>query len=202
MMYNRLHVSRGNDKLGKRTTANVSLLPIITCQPDVPCAKDCYARRLAINKETIKAWMDNTAFAVHDPAGFGASLFTWLVKHKTAFFRWHVAGDVPSLAYQAMMKAIAVNFLDTRFLAMTKWPGGDWLDQDGERIGNLSVIYSTWPGSPIPNKHELIRRGFNGMNWQEGDERAPKHAVLCKGACDHCRACWADRWVEMVLHKH
>jgi hypothetical protein len=200
MMHNRLHISPGNSKIGKRSTPNVSLLPVVTCPPEAPCAKDCYARRLAINKETIAAWLDNTAFALHDPGAFCAEVSSYCQKKKPAFFRWHVAGDIPSEAYQIGVIATAEVCPDTNFLIFTKRLGYNWKG----KAENLKVFFSSWPGDgmEVDSRWVIKNRGMTGVAWQDSDERAPKGGFHCTGSCEDCRSCWDSGMTDLLLASH
>jgi hypothetical protein len=196
MLSDRLHVSVGNTKIGK--TANVSLLPIVTCPQGVPCVVDCYARKLAYPTTVVKAWMDNTAFAMNDPQGFMESVLDWLEENKPKFFRWHVSGDIPNKEYQRGMEDMAVCFPETSFLVFTKRTEYVW-----EKRENLRVFFSAWIGAEMPSRAVLTAAGFTGVAYIEGDERAPKDAMVCKGRCDSCRACWKKgEAASLLLHKH
>jgi hypothetical protein len=183
MMHNRLHVSEGNRKIGLRTTANVSLLPGVTCGEKVPCIGVCYARKALRNKEVITAWTENTLLAMNDLELFKELLVEWLDKHPlVSFFRWHVAGDVPSAAYANMMVSIAWRFPKVNFLVFTKRYEIDWVDEEGRLPSNLMVLWSAWPGWAFPNEGERVASGARGIAWLEGDERIPEGRVLVRVA--------------------
>lgn len=195
MMANKLHVSVGNTKIGR--TANVSLLPVVTCPQGVACAKECYARLLMYSKTAEKAWLDNTAYAVNDPRGFIRSVWEWVDSHKVEYFRWHVGGDVPSYAYYEGMCDIARFFGYVEFLVFTKrreyiWP----------RLGNLHVIWSAWVGEVVPTLEQRRSSGIERVAWVEGDGRAPKSAIGCRGTCERCRECWGGGSEDLLLKKH
>lgn len=199
-MHNRLHVSRGNRKIGE--TANLSLCPVSTCVEGVPCVGDCYARRAMRNKQVITAWVENTMLAIWNLSLFEELLEGWLAAHQPSFFRWHVAGDVPNEAYGLMMMRIALKFPKTRFVVFTKryelyWVlPGTWREQPA----NLTVLWSAWPGWPMPWEEEREARGVEGVAWIEGDERVPKGTERCKGSCLECRGCWEGK--SVVLKRH
>jgi hypothetical protein len=197
----KLHISLGNTKIGKRSTPNVSLLPIVTCPAGTPCAKRCYARRLCINKETIAAWLDNTAFALHDPIRFCAEVSGWIAKKKPAFFRWHVAGDIPSAEYQTGVLAVAAAHPATNFLIFTKRLDYSWK----EKTSNLKVFLSRWPGDDwghISTQQFCRVKGFSGTAWLAADSRAPRDGFHCKGSCEDCRACWDSNMSDLLLASH
>lgn len=195
MLVDRLHVSVGNTKIGK--TANLSLLPVITCPQGVPCARECYARLLLYSPTAEKAWMDNTAFAMNDPVAFITEVYCWLQKNMPKFFRWHVSGDIPGSIYQKGMVDLAVAFPNVRFLVFTKRLEYTWPLQK-----NLRVIFSAWPEAWMPSVATLKAQGFDGVAYVEGDERAPKDAFVCAGSCERCRACWDREEKALLLHRH
>lgn len=108
---NKLHVSKENSKMGKVTS--VSLTPVVSCPPNVPCSKICYAMgsyRLRQNVRT--AWDDNYDFWASDPIGFFTAIDKYLAstKRPIKFFRWHVGGDIPNQRYLNSMCGIARDF--------------------------------------------------------------------------------------------
>jgi hypothetical protein len=199
MMHNRLHVSRGNRKIGE--TANLSLCPVSTCVEGVPCAGDCYARRAMRNKQVITAWVENTMLAIWDLEEFERQLREWIVENRPSFFRWHVGGEVPGEAYKRMMIRVALEWPETNFLCFTKRYELKWrIEGTREKPTNLIVLWSAWPGWPMPSCEEREAHGVEGVAWIEGDERVPKGTERCKGSCLQCRGCWEGK--SVVLKRH
>lgn len=198
MMHNKIHVSSANSKIGK--TANISLLPIVTCGEHALCADRCYARKLCYSKTAQNAWLENTAYAINNPWGFIDDLYSWIKKNQPKFFRWHVAGDVPSINYASGMRWLARHCPKTKFLAFTKRYQYDWTDF-GVNIPNLIVYWSAWPGMALPDREDMKSKGVRGVAWLEGDERIPPKTTKCEGSCEDCRFCWVGK-KDVVLHKH
>lgn len=197
MMHNRIHISRGNTKIGE--TGNISLLPIITCPEGVPCAKYCYARGLAYSPTALKAWADNTAYAQNDLSAYMDDVEAWIQTYEPAFFRWHTSGDAPSARYAFHMVGIALRNPKTRFLVFTKRYQYNWTY--GRPFPNLTVYHSAWPGLVLPTKEERDKLGVSAVAWLDGDTRIPEGTPECKGRCDQCRFCW-NIGGDVVLHKH
>ena len=110
----------GNTKLGA-AIMNLSLTPIITCHPKVPCKSMCYALR-AYNRwpSVKKAWDHNTMLWMNNPGAFEDSLKKAIDKENPNRFRWHVGGDIPDQRYLDMIYGTAMLFPATRFLVFTK----------------------------------------------------------------------------------
>lgn len=195
MLVDRVHVSLGNRKLGN--TPNVSLLPVITCPAGVPCAKECYARGLMYSPSATRAWVDNTALAMNNPVRFHAEVYEWIRKNKPSFFRWHVSGDVPSEEYLTGMHAVMKNFPQTMFMCFTKRTEFFW-----DELENLKTTFSFWPGDGLSRRGVRKLTGISSFAWLEGDERAPRNALVCGGSCVSCRACWDSSLTDVVLKKH
>jgi len=179
-------VSTGNIKVG--AVPNVSLMPCSTCRQDVPCAKrgNCYALKSLMYPNVRRAWGDNTAMAQNDRDGYFTMVTDYLKRKSPRLFRWHVSGDIPpenSQDYLERMKTVAREFPDTRFLVFTKRFGLDFRN----RPANLSVVFSMWPGMPVPRRKAGIRRAW----VQDGTEtRVPADSIECSGNCESCGMCW------------
>jgi hypothetical protein len=152
-----LHIVPGNPKIGART-ANVSLKsgpPKAggTCMNCANCVKKCYDLKAdRAYPEVLTARLENAHLAIHELDLFERAMIEYLSRKKNLqFFRWHVGGDIPSLAYLHMMARIAQSFPHVRFLVFTK----HWREKDGlsletfARPKNLAMLLSCWESSPI-----------------------------------------------------
>lgn len=123
------HISKGNAKVGD--TDAFSLLPVFTCSAfaQATCGHCengcCYALKSMIYPSARKAWMENTALAMHNVP----QLFKQLVSHfqkmqqknkLPRFFRLHVSGDFVSAEYLKMWCFIAEIFPQVTFYTYTK----------------------------------------------------------------------------------
>lgn len=193
---NKLHVSKENSKMGKVTS--VSLTPVVSCPPNVPCSKICYAMgsyRLRQNVRT--AWDDNYNFWASDPIGFFTAIDKYLAstKRPIKFFRWHVGGDIPSQRYLNSMCGIARDFDNIKFLAFTK----NHLLDFSLIPDNLTIIASMWV--KWGNANVPLRKAW----YQDGTEtRIPSNALECHGNCETCGLCWNLPSIgrDVVFYKH
>ena len=191
-MKGRINISLGNTKLGK--VPNVSLPAIITCPPNVPCAKDCYCNSDVFYwKQAREKWEENYQLYQTDPYGYFAQLDKFLLKVKPKFFRYHVSGDAPNQLYVDNMLLLAAKHNKTNFLVFTKRFELFW-----EKMPNFKVKYSAW-GMDIPVKTPRA--------WVIPQENIPKGEEVymgrkvCKGKCDDCYFCWLNN-ADVVLIKH
>lgn len=176
-------VSHGNTKLG--AFPNLSLCPGTDCG-NVPCKQQCYAMKAFRQyKDVRECWQRNSNAARTDLVGFMADVRAYLTANRPRFFRWHVAGDIPTLKYWVHMKRIARLFPDVRFLCFTKRANlGMRCKPD-----NLTVVFSMWPG--WGDEKRIRRKGLPIAWMQDGTEdRIPDDALECPGGCDECGMCW------------
>ena len=189
----RLTISTGNSKLG--TIPNISLMPIKSCPPGVPCAKLCYCNRALVQYPAVRrAWGDNQKLWEQNEIRYFRQLKDYLAKHRPRLFRYHVGGDVPDSTYFINMLHIADLFKETEFLAYTK----NFLlpELTAPTPTNLTVILSMWPGQPDP--------GLNGFrrSWLSHDPRAPLSAFPCPGKCSVCGYCWGQDRDDIKFDLH
>lgn len=192
-------ISGGNTKLGQ--IPNLSLTPgktctklaCETCYKDDCYAFDCYRRF----KATKAAWDANTKLALEDLPTMEGDLngyFSGLASPR--FFRVHVGGDFFSLEYAEMWARVATAAPNTKFLAFTKafdvvqkvrWPN------------NFRLVYSAWPGVPVPPAGRPIAWMDDGT-----ETRIPDKAIHCPGNCDSCGMCWSleDIGLDVYFIKH
>ena len=158
---NHLHISCGNNKLGKGIH-NISLLPSDTplCNKKgdqlvnisgtcggccSECKNNCYAVKTALyhHNSCIPAWGDNTLLARHNLEQFKRELLTYLDKNIVGAFRWHVSGEIPSRDYLEMMLDVSRETPTTQFYVYTK--RYEWIEEVADRIpDNLHVTVSVW----------------------------------------------------------
>lgn len=189
-------ISLGNTKMGE--TPSVSLTPCRTCPASAPCRKDCYAFKAYRMFPSVRAaWDENTRIAELDLSRFMDAVRKYLDDYKPRFFRWHVAGDIPSPPYYTQMRALARAFPETHFLCFTKRYG---YVLGTPRESNLQVVFSMWPGYG-PTRRNRFPRAW----MQDGTEtRVPATALECPGNCESCGMCWHLDQIgrDVVFHKH
>lgn len=182
-------ISHGNTKTGP--VASVSLLPFITC-PAIcrnTCGPLCYAAKLANLRPTVlNAWAMNTAILMDRPAQFWEEVNAAICAVR--YFRYHVAGDIPTPAYFAEMIRSAQNHPETEILAFTKR-----FDTVNAALtvaplpGNLHILFSGWTNLQPENPHNLPETNVYSKgsapdeNWKQ-----------CGGNCFSCACrgvgCW------------
>lgn len=177
-----LRISPRNSKV---PFPNISHTPIKGCGNCGECAGDCYAMRPYRQYPNTKAaWDSNLELWEADPDRYIADLMAFLGKTRKRMFRFFVAGDVPDQRYiDQVMSAAACKYPHIRFLVFTKMHHLDY----SERPDNLQVVFSQWPGMPMPTRTDGIQ-----LAWmQDGTEkRIPKDALWCPGNCGNCGMCW------------
>ena len=195
-MSNTISISPGNSKMG--VIPSVSLPPIKTCPAGCPCAKKCYAAKLCrIRKNVREAYERNLAAWNEDPAAYEMQVKA--AACTTRFFRWHVAGDIPSMEYLQMVFRIARDLPGTEFLMFTKrYNLVNDLMYNEDLPRNLHVIFSEWGEGFKPyNPHNLPTAAviFKGEepkdNWK-----------VCGGNCTECACrgcgCWELKKGETI----
>ena len=113
----KISISAGNAKMG--AIPSVSLPACTTCNPEAPCFKKCYARRIEARRASVReAYARNLDVLREDPRAY------WIQVRAAAcvtrFFRFHVSGDIPGDAYFMEMVNLAEALPNTIFLAFTK----------------------------------------------------------------------------------
>lgn len=197
-----IHISNGNSKTG--AIPSFSLPSGITCSSQAckTCyVQGCYARKIERLRPSVhKAYEDNLLYAKRHPAVLEKYLdYYFSMLNAPRLFRIHVAGDFFSRSYFEMWLRIAREHPGTRFLAFTKREAiiRPYLDDLPE---NLSLVWSAWPGIPVP-KTIITKLPVAWM--QDGTEgRIPMDAVECPGHCEQCAKCWAMDGCNVVFHKH
>jgi hypothetical protein len=204
-----IHMPRANKKTGTIPVWNI--LPYITCSCEARegCGKEgCYAVKNALahgynleKNSCLKAWVENTVYAIKYASELETYLDAWLTKHNPAFFRIHGSGDFFNVAYAEMWYRLAKNHPETKFLAFTKqW---DIVRQVPFYVlDNFSLVLSGWTGINIPDD---LREYYRCAWCDDGEEnRIPADAIECPGHCDSCGLCWAlkDIGRDTFFHKH
>ena len=188
MTNNQISISRGNAKMG--AIPSVSLPACTTCNPDAPCFKKCYARRLAARRATVRdAYARNLEILTDTPYSYWAQVQGAAVT--TRFFRYHVSGDIPNADYLQNMVTTAHALPGTTFLAFTKQYHivNDYLNNGGAIPSNLKIIFSNWGAWKCENPHglpvcEIVLKG---------SEPAPGWKI-CGGNCTACACAGIGCW--------
>lgn len=93
----KIHISTTNEKLGGQI-ASINMPAGITCRPDAPCARLCYAMRGNYRFQNVqKAHAENLAAYREDPDGFFDAVADCTRLFR--FVRWHASGDIVDAEY-------------------------------------------------------------------------------------------------------
>jgi hypothetical protein len=195
--YNGVCIREGNTKIG--AAMNVSLMPGLSCNPEVPCLKLCYDAKLANFRSNIKrSRLQNYEVWRATPDLYFAAIRKALRKVSPTHFRWHVGGDIPNQAYYAEMVQIALEFPAVKFLAMTKSRQLDFT----ATAPNLTVLASQWADF----QWAAEGRGKTDIRFKaEKKTRAIRpQEYLCPADCVKCgRVCWAVKaGTTVVFDQH
>ena len=194
-------ISKGNSKMG--AIPSVSLPACITCNPDAPCFKLCYAAKISRLYKTVKnAYDRNLDILNADPARY------WLDVKQGAkmarYFRFHVSGDIPNAAYFAEMVKLAHELPNTNFLAFTKQYHivNEFITNGGAIPSNHKIIFSNWGAWKCENPHALPECEI----ILKGSEPAPDWKI-CGGNCTECACagigCWELKQGETIaIYQH
>lgn len=89
-------ISKGNSKMG--AIPSVSLPACITCNPNAPCFKLCYAAKITRLYKTVKtAYENNLSILTDDPIEYWDQVKQ--AAQMARYFRYHVSGDIPNIEY-------------------------------------------------------------------------------------------------------
>ena len=181
-------VSNTNSKLGGQIYS-INLPAVVTCRPDAPCFKGCYARKGNWTFTNVKNSLESNLEAYKsNPDLFFESVAAQTVL--TRFCRWHSSGDIVDMKYFEGMCKVARKNKDTHYLCFTKKYEiiNEFLSK-GKRIPkNLSIVFSAWDNWIPENPYSLPMTSVYGDKFN--NELIPKDAIPCGGKCENCQACW------------
>lgn len=163
---------------------SVSLPAGRTCRPDCPCFKKCYARKLErIRRSVREAYRRNYELLCCDPETYWREVEAAVMM--TAYFRFHVSGDIPDMQYLRKMIEVADRQKHCQILVFTKRFDlvNKYLDEQLSIPGNLHIIFSAWKGMKMENPHSLPEAH---VIFRDGTTTASKKAVPCGGNCATC----------------
>lgn len=197
----KVSISKGNSKMG--AIPSVSLPACITCNPNAPCFKLCYAAKITRLYKTVKtAYENNLNILKENPA-----LYWDQVKQgaqMARYFRYHVSGDIPNSEYFNNMVLLARELPNTNFLAFTKQYDiiNCFLANGGEIPNNLKIIFSNWGAwkcfNPfgLPECEIILKGSAPATEWK-----------ICGGNCTECACrgigCWELKQGETIaIYQH
>ena len=197
----KVSISKGNTKMG--AIPSVSLPACITCNPDAPCFKGCYAVKLAKRFEATDASYHRNL----DVLKSNPELYWLQVKAAacmTRYFRYHVSGDIVNKEYFNNMIKLANELTGTKFLVFTKQYHiiNEYLNNGGIIPSNLKVILSNWGTWKCNNPHKLPVCEVIFKGDQPDDDWK-----ICGGNCTDCACrgvgCWEVKNNETIaIYKH
>ncbi len=189
----KINISEGNSKIGK--IPNLNLPPVATCGKDLPCYKECYARKSFAQYPNVRtAWEGNLLYFNEHPYKFFSDWDGYLRYKKPDLFRIHSAGDMPDEWYLEALKRLTWDHPHTTFLMFTKRYDYDFTDIPE----NFKIYLSTWPGLALPANPEGLP-----LAWIEADDRKPEEYFRCPGNCGDCHhTCWQMDGIAVAFPKH
>ena len=206
----RFTLTNGNTKLGKGIPA-INLPPVVTCNPNAPCFKYCYARRGHFQYNNVKncyernykAYKENPKQYFKDIAA-QTKLFS--------FVRVHASGDCPDINYLKGLVWVAKQNPQTMYLMFTKQYKivNDYMNHAHKIPSNLRIVFSCWmkwiPDNPYNFPTTWVRFPETGKEkqfYKECNSMIPVNSFKCTGYCPDCLMCWkADKGQAIEFKKH
>lgn len=183
-----VYISPGNNKMGH--IPSFSTMPIKTCARDVPCAKDCYAVKLArVFKTTRNTWEANTE-AVQEGRydEIESDILAYLDRTGAEQFRWNVSGDIHDPGFMNMMVRVAKARRSVTFMAFTK-KYALVPRHASELPGNLRIVLSSWKDF---RPADALKAEYPVAYFDDGTDDCgiPTDAFHCGGNCEKCLKCF------------
>ena len=201
MNQQKVSISLGNRKMGE--IPSVSLPACVTCNPDAPCFKECYAAKIErIYKTAAAAYNRNLDILNTDWNSYWEQVRRAVSMAR--YFRFHVSGDIPNAAYFKEMVITARKYPNTTILVFTKQYSivNHYIDVFGALPNNLKVIFSNWGAWKCNNPYNLPQCEviFKG-------EKPADQWKICGGNCTECACagigCWELKNNETIaIYKH
>lgn len=197
-----IHISHSNKKMND--IPSFSLPSGETCSKTAckTCyVQGCYARKIEKLRPNVHRTYEENLDAAKNHLGYLEEYLNTYFDSPNAprIFRIHVAGDFFSEQYYLMWTRVAAKHPETKFLAFTK-QYSIILPHLGSIPENFSLVWSAWPGVPVPKS---VRACLPVAWMQNGEEkRVPRTAKQCNGNCLSCTSCWAEKEKDVVFLKH
>lgn len=199
----RPYISLANSKLGI-SIPTVNMPYAMSCRPDAPCFKECYAHRGNMGFKNFKnVTSENYQAYIENPIGFFKVIEYYLEMCPYKYFRWHSSGDIPDSQYLELMCKLARKCKRTTFLCFTKKHEivNTYLNEH-RKPSNLILVLSNWGDWVCPNPHNLP------TSWVELKGKTcmiPNDANICNGYCGDCcntkSSCWKLSKNQSVVFK-
>ena len=201
-------ISTSVSKLGI-AIPTINLPAGITCRPDAPCQKGCYAKKGNFCYKKVKNGIEmNLKAYLDNPKRYFEKIEYTLKMIPYQCFRYHSSGDVVDTMYLELMCKTARKCKTTKFLCFTKkYELVNEYVESGKRIpSNLIIVFSCW-GSYIPeNPYNFPTSHVRFKNGKD-NEYIPENAVECTGFCGECcntdSSCWKmKKGSSVVFNQH
>lgn len=190
-------ISPGNTKLG--AIPSVSLPSIITCR-SCACNNVCYAKKLERLRPTVRnAYQHNLEVLQTDPETYWREVEAQIMLSR--YFRFHVSGDIPDIAYLMHMAEAARRNPHCEILCFTKkYEIVNSYTTVNAIPPNLHIIFSAWVGLEMVNPFSFPEAH---VRYRDGTTTANESAKECGGNCSECAAtdkgCWTLAAGEQII---
>ena len=195
------NVSNTNSKLGGQILS-INMSAGITCRPDAPCYKGCYAKHGHwLYSNVQKSLQENLEHYKENPKLFFDSVATQTALSR--FVRWHSSGDIVNSEYFEGMCRVARKNKETHYLCFTKKYEivNSYLDSGKKIPKNLTIVFSAWSGWLPENPYHLPTTYVYGKDFR--NELIPQDSIPCVGSCEKCQACWQlKKGMSVWFKKH
>lgn len=187
-----ISISEGNVKMG--SIPSFSVTPLRTCPTGIPCANECYARRMEKRRDnTAKAYRNNTESILHRPNDVVRILTYYIKRRNLTHFRFNVAGDFKLPGYWEVVVRVARACPNCKFLAFTKL----YSIQERRKPSNLTVVLSVWKDY----KPENPKYGLAYFDDGTPECNVPENTFVCRGGCSTCLYCFYMDKKQAVIFK-
>lgn len=196
-----VRISHTNSKLGA-AIPSVNLPAGITCRPDAPCFKECYARHGNFLYENVKKSLANNLKAYDTNPNL---YFQMILEGSRGYkrFRWHSSGDIVDTRYLEGMCWVARRNKETNYLCFTKkFEIVNNYVAEGHRIPkNLTIVFSGWTNWQPDNPYNFPTTWVYYPKNPEANKCIPEDSIPCGGKCSECSSCWTLKKGQSVFFK-
>ena len=204
-------LTKGNKKLGAYISG-INIPAGLTCRPDAPCRKGCYAMKGHFVFNAVKECTSKNLEAfLNSPTEFFNLIIAKLHILPYRYFRWHSSGDIVNREYLEGMVRVAEECPQTNFLCFTKKYEivNEYLSSESPFPKNLHIVFSHWGSFPVDNPFNLptshVR--FKKVDELHDNSGIPEDAIQCSGFCGDCvgteKNCWMlKNGQSVVFNQH
>lgn len=205
---NLISINNGNEKTGIGCFT-LSMPAGITCRPDAPCAKGCYAKK---GRQTFpnvcSAYYKNYRIWQETPNAFEGQLDAFLTFAGISLIRLNDSGDFPDGEYLAMLCRVFAKHPEVKGLAYTKKFDlvNKFLSGGGIIPDNFTIRFSAWDKKfKIDNPFNLPM-AYVDFKQKSDNPEIPSNAFECKCGkeitCSACRVCFNKSVQTVKFHEH